>query len=339
MPAAAPLFRERLRAHPVVAGWLRSGSVRSFGLVLLPIAGQPGLVAGAMRGGCVPGSPSSCSPRPGRGVGRRAAGRPGPDQGGPARPGRGARRAGHGRLRGPEIDPRAYLCQRGWLPRGVKVAVGDPLGPHAVLAGLLAPSRTARRSDRGPAPPGLSPAALDLVQRCCSGCGSCAVGQAAHSRQTIWPPFSDASWLRWCTRKQREQVNSSAWRGSTRTDSSSLDRSAPGSSKPSACSVSSTSTLEALLSTRRAFSSSRSPRSARHRSCAARRSRSPWLLSLPLCQCGLRVGDVSRRVTLQGPRFVPAPARDCALSTPVTSASASRPVQPVGAQSSAENRV
>ncbi len=34
--------------------------------------------------------------------------------------------------------------------------------------------------------------------------------QAAHSRQTGWPPRLSASWLRWCTRKQLEQVNSSA---------------------------------------------------------------------------------------------------------------------------------
>jgi len=43
------------------------------------------------------------------------------------------------------------------------------------------------------------------------------------------------------TRKQAEQVNSSACFGATRTESSSPDRSAPGSSKPSAVSVSSTS--------------------------------------------------------------------------------------------------
>ena len=66
--------------------------------------------------------------------------------------------------------------------------------------------------------------------------------QAAQSRQIGWPFFSAASWLRWCTRKQLMQVNSSACRGSTRTDSSSLERSAPGSSRPSACSNSSTST-------------------------------------------------------------------------------------------------
>ena len=58
--------------------------------------------------------------------------------------------------------------------------------------------------------------------------------QAAQSVQIITPFFSLASRLRWCTRKQLEQVNSSACLGTTRTDSSSPDRSAPGSSKFSA---------------------------------------------------------------------------------------------------------
>lgn len=32
-------------------------------------------------------------------------------------------------LRGPQIDARAYLCQRGWIPRGVKVELVDPDDP------------------------------------------------------------------------------------------------------------------------------------------------------------------------------------------------------------------
>ena len=32
-------------------------------------------------------------------------------------------------LRGRGIDPRAYLCQRAWLPAGVKVQVVDPADP------------------------------------------------------------------------------------------------------------------------------------------------------------------------------------------------------------------
>ena len=53
-------------------------------------------------------------------------------------------------------------------------------------------------------------------------------GQAAQSRQYSWSPLVAASRLRCWTRKQREQVNSSSCLGSTRTVSSSLDRSAPG---------------------------------------------------------------------------------------------------------------
>ena len=52
------------------------------------------------------------------------------------------------------------------------------------------------------------------------------------------------------------QVNSSSWRGITSTASSSCERSAPGSSKDSAASASSSSTFPEFLSCRRAFSSS-----------------------------------------------------------------------------------
>src|SRR6185437_16803132 len=47
----------------------------------------------------------------------------------------------------------------------------------------------------------------------------------AQSRQMLCPLRSYASCDWWCTRKHLAQVNSSAWRGSTRTLSSSLDRS------------------------------------------------------------------------------------------------------------------
>jgi Protein of unknown function (DUF3093) len=32
-------------------------------------------------------------------------------------------------LRGPRADMRAYLCQRGWIPRGVRVGIADPQDP------------------------------------------------------------------------------------------------------------------------------------------------------------------------------------------------------------------
>jgi hypothetical protein len=32
-------------------------------------------------------------------------------------------------LRGPRSDVRAYLCQRGWIPQGVRVTIDDPQDP------------------------------------------------------------------------------------------------------------------------------------------------------------------------------------------------------------------
>jgi len=81
--------------------------------------------------------------------------------------------------------------------------------------------------------------------------------QAAHSRQISWPFLSSTSWLRWCTRKQREQVNSSACRGITRIEMSSFDKSAPGNSRDSATSSGSRSIVDDDLSIRRACSSCR----------------------------------------------------------------------------------
>ena len=57
---------------------------------------------------------------------------------------------------------------------------------------------------------------------------------------------SSASWLRDFTRKQLAQVNSSDWRGRTRTVSSSWDRSAPGSSNDSAASASATTNIDVV---------------------------------------------------------------------------------------------
>ena len=65
---------------------------------------------------------------------------------------------------------------------------------------------------------------------------------ARRTRGRSAPLVFAASWLRWCTRKHRAQRNSSACMGSTLTVSSSSARSAPGSSKLSATSASSTST-------------------------------------------------------------------------------------------------
>ena len=85
--------------------------------------------------------------------------------------------------------------------------------------------------------------------------------QAAQSVQIITPFFSVASLLRCWTRKQLEQVNSSACLGTTRTESSSPDRSAPGSSKFSADWTRRHRRRTLLL--RRAFSSSSESRKHR----------------------------------------------------------------------------
>ena len=230
--------------------------------------------------------------------------------------------------------------------------VDDDVGQPAA-AGDRAPSRPCGRSRPAPRPAGPSSAAWSRRRRPDAGRASPGAGrprrpgrrptgaagdpgqdrrtgrgvrasvhrqrcprQAAHSWQTGWPPTSLASWLRWCTRKQREQVNSSAWRGSTRTESSSLDRSAPGSSKPRPPRP--RRRRRRRRTRRRAAPSAPrgSPRRARRRSCAGCRSR--WPLGWPF---GVRSstlfgaqfvgGSIVRTlgaaaVTSGPPRFVPA---------------------------------
>src|SRR5580698_2234057 len=80
--------------------------------------------------------------------------------------------------------------------------------------------------------------------------------QGAQAVEIITPPFLLANRLGGWARKKLEQVNSSACFGMTRTDNSSPDKSAPGSSKDSADSDSSTSTTADAASFRRALSSS-----------------------------------------------------------------------------------
>lgn len=63
-------------------------------------------------------------------------------------------------LRGPQADARAYLCQRGWIPAGVAVAIEDP-GDHVPYwllssrrpAQLAAALRTAIAAAEQPPPP------------------------------------------------------------------------------------------------------------------------------------------------------------------------------------------
>ena len=79
-------------------------------------------------------------------------------------------------LRGPGADARAYLCQRGWIPQGVRVEVADPQDPTPYwLVSSRQPNRLAAALEgaRG------EPAA--------GGSGDAAGGGAsdqAHSRQT-----------------------------------------------------------------------------------------------------------------------------------------------------------
>jgi Protein of unknown function (DUF3093) len=128
MPSPQPLYRERLA--PTQWWWFAAIAIgASFGLVLAPIAGRPGLVLGAMAGAGVgiailvftsaPIEVSDGSLRAGR------ARIPVADLGSVEV----LDAARMSRLRGPEIDPRAYLCQRGWLPVGLKVEVADPDDP------------------------------------------------------------------------------------------------------------------------------------------------------------------------------------------------------------------
>ena len=52
-------------------------------------------------------------------------------------------------LRGPRADVRAYLCQRSWIPRGVRVAVVDPEDPTPYwLVSSREPTKLAAALDR-----------------------------------------------------------------------------------------------------------------------------------------------------------------------------------------------
>lgn len=58
-------------------------------------------------------------------------------------------------LRGPQADVRAYLCQRSWIPRGVRVSVQDPQDPTPYwLLSSRQPKRLAAALDRARGEPG-----------------------------------------------------------------------------------------------------------------------------------------------------------------------------------------
>jgi hypothetical protein len=144
-------YRERLT--PTGFGWFASVAVgSSLGLVVLPLAGTPGFVVGALIGAGIGIAIMALT---------SALVQVSPDalQAGRARIGLaqvGAvevlDRARMAELRGRGIDPRAYHCQRGWLPAGVKVDIHDSADPTPywlissrrpdALAGALRTSRT-----------------------------------------------------------------------------------------------------------------------------------------------------------------------------------------------------
>ena len=128
MSGPAPSYRERLT--PTIGWFVAAVAVgASFGLVLLPLAGNAGLAIGAVAGVAVAVAILVLtSARVEVTEGRLRAGRASIPVA-ELRPAEVVDRAEMARLRGPGIDPRAYLCQRGWVPAGVKVDVQDPSDP------------------------------------------------------------------------------------------------------------------------------------------------------------------------------------------------------------------
>jgi Protein of unknown function (DUF3093) len=121
-------YRERLT--PTGFGWFAAICVgASLGLVVLPLAGVPGFVAGAIVGAgigiAIMALTSALVEITADSL-----------QAGRARIGLADLGAVEvldqtrmAELRGRGIDPRAYHCQRGWLPTGVKVDIRDAADP------------------------------------------------------------------------------------------------------------------------------------------------------------------------------------------------------------------
>jgi hypothetical protein len=152
-------YRERLTPPPIwwVVAVLVGGS---FGLVLLRLAATTGLVIGALVGaGIACGILAFTSATVAVDGAHLSAGRASIpvtllgdveilD------------RERMGLLRGRDIDARAYLCQRGWIPAGLRVVVADPSDPTPywlissrrprALADAL---HAARATPIGPLPP------------------------------------------------------------------------------------------------------------------------------------------------------------------------------------------
>ncbi|MEE6281155.1 DUF3093 domain-containing protein [Georgenia sunbinii] len=170
-PSSAPLYRERLlpRVTTLALAVLGGAAVGAIPWVFSTTAGY---VVGAFAAVVFVGLLLASSPLVVVDVGDVAAGQPPSLQAGPAHielehlgepevlDADGMRLA-----MGPQAHLRAYVCQRPWISRGVKVAVTDRRDPAPYW--LVASRR---------------PAALAQALR--------QAGQAAHSEQTSWPPSS-----------------------------------------------------------------------------------------------------------------------------------------------------
>jgi hypothetical protein len=128
MSGPAATYRERLT--PTIGWFVVAVAIgASFGLVLLPLAGTAGLAIGALAGAAIAvGILLFTSALVEVTGGQLRAGRASIPVAllGPAEV---VDRPEMARLRGPGIDPRAFLCQRGWVPAGVKVGVRDASDP------------------------------------------------------------------------------------------------------------------------------------------------------------------------------------------------------------------
>lgn len=127
-PGASATYRERL-TPPLIWYVVAVAIGGSFGLVVLPLAGTPGFLVGVLVGAAVAAGilvlttttveVVDASLRAGRAaipvhlLGRATVLAP----------------EEMARLRGPDFDPRAYVCQRAWLRQGLRVEIDDPADP------------------------------------------------------------------------------------------------------------------------------------------------------------------------------------------------------------------
>jgi hypothetical protein len=153
MPTPQPPYRERLT--PSGFGWFAAAAIgASLGLVILPLAGNLGLVIGSVVGiaiGITIMVVTSAQIEVGERSLRAGRARIGTENLGAVEV---LDRARMAELRGPKINARAYHCQRSWLPGGIKVDITDAADPTpywlissrqpAALADALTADRSAQ---------------------------------------------------------------------------------------------------------------------------------------------------------------------------------------------------